>query len=369
MSPNILELIDYDFKNILHCEIKYSIEKLVLKQISPLIFETKKELLEFHRNLISFTKQFNYLREIEIVNYIYLTDNNVNDLGAEFLSNIQTFCLDGCESLTAETFKLVNKYCSSLLSFTFICPNNAKIFYLIDTYDLISFMQSHEMLEVLSLMLLNLDITGFAAICSSKHITCLIINVYNCDEFTNSSSFFQTIMRLLATPSYKEVCFYQNFEHLGCYDMDSCRLTVCVATCDQPYNLNQLIIDVLYQRRGTIMAVTLADIVGLKNIVLSELANTNGDSLRDLMIYSCGNIITFDTVNNFANQCLGLLFVFIVNGSKTLGSSGTCSQLGSTVLALLNDGYLFSLSYLEEIGDMLHIQDKLYLLTEFTQKN
>jgi hypothetical protein len=60
--------------------------------------------------------------------------------------------------------------------------------------------------------------------------------------------------------------------------------------------------------------------------------------------------------------------VLIICGAKALGMSGTCTPIGSCVLALLDDGCLFSKSYVEEeISCFLQSVDACFLLESFCE--
>jgi hypothetical protein len=369
----VLTITDFNFFDgvtgtVIAAGEKDNVCKLVLKKTNSILCATEERIDYFHNNLICSIKLFANLTSLEVVGYNQLSDKHVADLGVVLMSQIRELCFEGCGFLTSATFQFVNQHCPSIISFVFICPNDPKVFYNIQNRDLISFIRTHNQLHALSVMILKIENDALTAISTCGHITNLILNVYQYDEFTDSSHFLTAVMNLLAEPCYKDCCFYKNFEPVGCFDSDSKRLTINSESCKIPSNFNQLLMHIFRGRRESLLALSLVDAKCITNKVMEVLVKMNGTILRDVILYACGKHITTKCLKFLANRSTSLKFVFVINGSKSLGSSGTCCLIGeSTVLALLAKGGNFSGAYLEDIRHLMLEEDYCFLKLQYSQ--
>ncbi len=360
----MLELIDYDFTDscmpFIH-ENLLTISKLIIKQSIVRKFDNKQQQEIFHRNLIYVIKHFSNLRELEIVDYCYLMDRNLIELGKEFLAKIEILCLDGCEALTGESFGYLSRTCSSLVGFTFICPNNGRVFLKVNSVDLVQLILRNKFLNHLSLMICKLDLAGLSVIISCGHIKRLMLNVYFFDEFISSAQFLEMVMQLLADPFFDEVAFYIDSEDLGCFNDENGSLVLCVENLNIPLFLKDLLIEVFLQRPQQIHSVSFSGIKCLTHDVITCLGMFNSECLENVMISDCGNDLVKHTVEDLFLLSGELKLVFVMNGSESLGSSGRCYSFGKGVLAILDEGETFTHSELAGVRTIISSADYDFL--------
>jgi hypothetical protein len=332
-----IKLTDHNFREGAGGELgsKHDVQEIVLKQTKHISFETNELKTIFFQNFINFINSFTNLLHIKIDNYVFLMDDHICQLNKDLMRRIKSLCFDGCESLTVESFKFVNSYCSNLLFFGFTC-SGGNVFYDIDTNEIISFIEQRGKLKGLSLTLHKLEMKGFSTMINCGHISGLMLNVYLRNDFTDSYMFLVMVMQLLATPSFDDVFIFQNSEHVGCFDCDSGKLIIsALLTHGNLKNVDRFLIDVIHKRRGTILEVFFTGIVGLTCNVLHELTDANGNKLRHIEIRNCGEDISIETLKYLAYNSVDLKTVVISGGSKYLGIAGRRYSLGTAALLIL----------------------------------
>jgi hypothetical protein len=172
----------------------------------------------------------------------------------------------------------------------------------------------------------------------------------------------KSVMGLLATPSFQQIGLYINSEPFCCYNIEDDGALVIFITLEYLLvQYTQLLIDVFVSRRNAICSVSFKGFLSLTNEILSQLANSNGDTLCDVTITDCGEHLTKSGIKYLTKRCAKLSLVVIINGPLLLGSSGRFYRLNNSVLALLNEGDKFSSFEIEKFRPFMRQEDYQFL--------
>jgi hypothetical protein len=354
-SPNRLELMDVDFNNISCFQEMSKSERVQVLQLS--LIRTEEDSCEnsikyehvdiYHLNMIKVVRMFPNLVSLSIVNHKDFTDAHFAELGFSVLENLEALILLQNTSLTGETFKRIANNCTLLIRLTFVSSRYECVFDDDDSFieDQYTGIDNTDLVEVLksNASLYNLSLTvPFVSNETFSLVTFIvpalqILEISMSHKDINDYCFMHRMIQILAIPTI--LCFKVKYNSKTVIDYHQKKLIIANISNNNNHSnsgdYSERLADLFRTRKQDFKSITFTNLQCVNNDLLRVIGQANSDILDMFMLVNCGETVTVGGFHFLLSSAFELRLVFVLNGSRLLGRSGSLVMHDKVLVAIL----------------------------------
>jgi hypothetical protein len=364
-----LEITDFNFDEISCFLVEMSDEaKLAILSLKLIHTETKLEVNNelcdisnnFYNNMVTVIRLFPNLVSLTIVNHVKFNDLHFSNLGFIVLENLETLELVQNESLTGDTFKRIANNCTLLKKMTFISDRYNCTSALVDDYnfeddqytgvsnkDLLVLLKCNTCLTHLSLTATFVSHEVFNLVMFVvPQIQSLQLGLTHKD--INKSLFLHTVIELMTIPTLLHIIIKYNSKIVLQYQHQVLQiLNINDNKSNDDYA--ERLADIFRVRKQQFKSVILIGFSCLSDELLRVVGQTNSQNLHTLKLIDSGKQLSIVGFQNLLSTTQVLKLIFVLNGSRALGRSGSFTIHGNVLIALLQRDDQFSKRELDDM--------------------